>query len=354
MTDAPVRITWKGRLIALSVGFVLSVLAAEMALRVVNPHWREYFSGWFMEYTFVEDMGAVRVAKPGFDGYFAQNNGDFRIHLKINDDGLRNPESASAADGQIWVVGDSMAFGWGVEREETYAEQTEAALGTPVYSVASPGANVCGYQRLVARMPGNIKPHAVVLGLILENDLAEYDCATESTEKVINASDLAGSFFSLSDFKQMLAKYSALYNFFAVSLKRIDVINELLIRTGLVNRSHQMRMAVPDNRIEPMVAETTREIQSLRAQLPPETPFVVLVAPTRFEMRDQVEGRTKLRVSMHNSLHAAGIETLDPFDAFMKHGYENVHFAHDGHWKVDGHRIASDLIADWMKRNLPQ
>ena len=77
------------------------------------------------------------------------------------------------------MIGDSMTFGWGVEHAEMYSRVLENLLGRPVYNLASPGTDICGYQSMVARMPQSAKPRAVVVGLILENDVREYDCQAE-------------------------------------------------------------------------------------------------------------------------------------------------------------------------------
>ena len=69
-----------------------------------------------------------------------------------------------------------MAFGWGVERSETYTARLEHYAGQPTYNIASPGADICGYQKLLARMPEGIIPKAIVLGVILENDIGDYNC----------------------------------------------------------------------------------------------------------------------------------------------------------------------------------
>ena len=173
MTERP---TLKGRLIAVLVGIVLAGVFAEGALRVAMPHWREFYSGWFIGKAVVPGHGVVNIGKPGFDGYFAQNNGDFRVRITVNDFGLRDPNPVEAAAGRIWIIGDSMSFGWGVEHDRMYSSVIGGALNAPAYNVASPGTDVCGYQALLARMPENAKPRAVIVGLVLENDVHAYDC----------------------------------------------------------------------------------------------------------------------------------------------------------------------------------
>ena len=181
-TDTSGRPNAKGIATAIAVGCVLTVLAAEVILRITMPQWREFHSGWFMRVIQVPGHGKLTTGRPGFDGYFAQNNGDFRTRITVNDFGLRDPEPVEAAANRVWFVGDSMTFGWGVEQDEIYSTVAGRLLKTPVYNVASPGTDVCGYQGLVARMPTLVRPRAVVAGLILENDIHPYDCRKKAAE----------------------------------------------------------------------------------------------------------------------------------------------------------------------------
>ena len=53
------------------------------------------------------------------------------VDVRINSDGLRDVEHARARDGRrrIGVLGDSLTFGWGVEREDTFAALLGGMLG---------------------------------------------------------------------------------------------------------------------------------------------------------------------------------------------------------------------------------
>ena len=73
-----------------------------------------------------------------------------------------------------------MTFGWGVERNEIYSAVAGRMGKFPTYNVASPGTNVCGYQALLARTLKRASPRAVIVGLILENDMDDYDCRAKA------------------------------------------------------------------------------------------------------------------------------------------------------------------------------
>ena len=80
-------------------------------------------------------------------------------------------------------------------------------------------------------------------------------------------------------------------------------------------------------------------------------PFAVLVAPTRFELRDGAPGLRRLREAITEALASQGIPVIDPFDSFKAAGFEAVHFTHDGHWSLVGYRLAGTAAATWLRKS---
>lgn len=349
MNDRP---TLVGVMAAIILGCILLVFTAEGVLRIAMPHWQEFYSGRFMRVIQVPGYGLVTTGRPGFDGYFSQNNGDFRVRLQINDFGYRNPDPVGKADSRVWFVGDSMGFGWGVEQNEMYSSVAGALLDVPTYNVASPGTNVCGYQALLARTLKQARPRAVIVGLILENDIADYNCRADAAkgrgDVVQPEADI--QFTSVKGLKIFLTQNSALYNFFAVSLKRVAFINRALISVGLINKGHTYKPANTKAGFDRVIDRTAEELANVMAQLPANVPFAVLIAPSRFEIRDGDPAFQKVRQSMVRALGARGIAVIDPIKEFLDAGFQPTHFVHDGHWSVLGHRIAAQAAADWLAR----
>ncbi len=336
----------------LAVSLAISVAAAETVIRFTMPEWREFSSGRFMEQVQPPGHAPITLGRAGFDGYFAQNNGDFRARIRINRVGLRNPEPVNAADGRIWAVGDSITFGWGVAEDERYSSVIAAALGRATYNVASPGTDVCGYQTLVDRMPDSVRPTAVIVGLVLENDLAPYRCRRRAERATAGEGDKGGSVVSLTGIKQYFTRQSALYNFVAVSLKRVNVLDEALKRIGLVAKEHAYRANFDARTVDERVARTADELARLGAQLPEAVPFAVLIVPARFEIRDGDALFAAARRKITAALAARGVAVIDPFAEFRAAGFAATHFAHDGHWSPLGHAIAGRKAAAWLRKAL--
>ena len=354
MTDEPIPpVTWHGRIIATGVGLLFLAVAAEVLLRFLMPNWHEYHSGWFMAQVTVPGYGTTSMGVPGFNGWFSQNNGDFRARIRINEFGLRNDQPVAAADGRIWILGDSMSFGWGVERDESYAQVLADRSGFPTYNVATPGSNVCGWQALYARMPKELRPAAIVVGLTIENRMGIFDCAAAGQNTAKTEVDES---FDLSRIaiKSFLTRHLALYNFLTVSFKRVDLVTTALTRIGVISDPHGLILHGQDpTKVPEMIAATANELRRLRAMAPADRPFLVVLFPARFEIRDGNEHFRRTRTGMAEALAQRGIETLDLFPEFKAAGLEATHFAHDGHWNPRGHRIAGEAIARWFAAHPP-
>ena len=337
-----------GALIAVVFGGLFFLAIGEFGVRLLYPHWKEFYSGRFIQTEQVVGRSRIAIGTPNFDGYFAQNNGDFRIAIRINESGLRNPEPVASADGRVWIIGDSMAFGWGVEQPEMYSSVISAQSGVKTYNIASPGTDVCGYQSLTARIPKSVTPKAVIVGLILENDIREYDCLNEAAKKLETINNSEPQSYELMDLKMGLTRHSALYNFVAVSVKRAAPVVAALKVFGLIKQEHAYKLTFDAARVKTLAKSVTYELIRLKEMFGDTVPFAVLIAPARFEIRDGDPLYRDFRIEIAKLLVARGIDVIDPFPGFKKAGFQPTHFAHDGHWSVLGHEIAGKAAAKWV------
>ncbi|HSV29893.1 MAG TPA: hypothetical protein VLL76_10040 [Candidatus Omnitrophota bacterium] len=332
-----------GNLVALVLGLVASLAVFEGMSRVAFPAWRDFHSGRFMTRTIVPGYPILAVGVAGFDGGFAHNDGDFNVRIRLNDLGLRNDEPTSAAGDRIWVIGDSFMFGWGVERDDMLSSQLAAVGGRPTFNLASPGEGLCGYQALVARMPKELRPSAMVVGITIENDTGIIEC------KPATAAELPPeeANWSKTGIKRMLSAYFASYNVVSVTTKRIAPLRDVLVSLGVVERENQSHYNFDPARVEESVASMVGEIAKLRA-LAPDVPFVALMIPARTDLIDQDPVYRAVRERLGDALRQAGHPVADPFARLAAEGLGRVHFTHDGHWSPLGHRIAAEAVAETL------
>lgn len=343
------RTSLTGAFVALLIGAVFAVTTGELALRLMMPQWNEFSSARFITTIESPRAGRVAIGIPGYDGWFSQNNGDFRARIRINAFGLRETKPVEAAAGTIWIVGDSMTFGWGVDAEEMYSTQVAGLSGKPTYNVASPGTDVCGYEALIDRMPAATRPAAVVMGLVLENDLKIYECGDAPiTSPAQSAPPVSAVTMMIGGTKLWLTEHSALYNFTAIAVKRVTFVTNFLIWAGFIERAHVYEAKFPEDILDRVVVSTADEVVRFRTMLEAGTPFAVLVVPTRFELKDGSTYHRRMREETVAALKSRGITALDPVEDFRQAGFVPTHFLHDGHWSALGHRIAGEAVAAWL------
>jgi len=344
-----------GNIIAVLVGLILFVFAAEFFFRVATPNWSEYSIRRILTQVSTSNHAQITIGKPNYNGFYAHNTGDFRIHISVNEFGSRNSQPVSSANGQLWTFGDSMTFGLGVEAPETYAELFESSTNLGVYNFSAPAGDICSYQIMADRIPKTLKPKAVIVGLFLENDTVIKSCPTQfsKTETHKSKTIIPNGLSSLLSAKNLLTKYSALYIYIAISIKKSDLLKQFLIEVGLVAREHDKISHSPTELIIKRAERTTIEVLNLRQRFPVDTPFVVLLIPARHDIRDGDQYFKELRNSVVRELRKSGIPVTDPFAQLKAAGFKRVHFVHDGHWTRVGHKIAASVLANWFKTNEP-
>jgi lysophospholipase L1-like esterase len=124
-------------------GVFLALGLAELAVRVLYAEWAS--TQWS---SVRKDDGGPWVydpllgwsLQPGYEGRFVAS--DFSIAVSVNGDGIRDDEySLQRTDrSRMLVLGDSFAWGWGVEHEQRFSELLEARnSGWEIVNAAVPG-----------------------------------------------------------------------------------------------------------------------------------------------------------------------------------------------------------------------
>src|SRR6185503_148031 len=81
----------------------------------------------------------------------------------------------SGAD-SIFVVGDSFAFGWGVEEPQRFSNVLEERLGRLVFNISTSGVDFDGYDRLREYAEKNgAHIGTLIVSVCMENDLRVYE-----------------------------------------------------------------------------------------------------------------------------------------------------------------------------------
>jgi len=150
------------------LGIVLTLVAAEFATRHLYPGWAPATADRLF---WVYDAQLGWFHRPGAAGVF--RHPDFAVKVVINSLGLRDdecPPEPSPGRRRLLVVGDSQAWGYGVEQDERFSERIERRRpGWEVVNAAVSGFGT-DQEYLYYRERGcRLRPEVVLL-LMHEND----------------------------------------------------------------------------------------------------------------------------------------------------------------------------------------
>jgi len=157
-----------GRLLALAAGLVVAAAAGELLARIaIPPRAPSAFD------VYLKDASGRLRLQPGVRRQHAHPEWD--VSIETNPSGFRDRAGeAGPNEPRVVVVGDSIAFGWGVEYAEAFPTLLEAAL--PDRRVVKAGIPATGPSDQLALLrelvPGGVLD-AVVVTFFVGNDFAD-------------------------------------------------------------------------------------------------------------------------------------------------------------------------------------
>jgi 3-oxoacyl-[acyl-carrier protein] reductase len=168
----------------------VAVVALEIALRLLGATAPpDPPSGLYLP-----DSELGHFHAPGVDT--VQSGPDFEVRVQTSTSGLRDPERGPRRLGvfRILSLGDSYAFGYGVEAAETYAAVLERELGPVRFEVINAG--VSGYgtiteTRLLERLVPRLAPDLALVAFFTGNDLINNLRASGRMRPALEDSSLA-------------------------------------------------------------------------------------------------------------------------------------------------------------------
>jgi hypothetical protein len=315
---------------------VISVVLLEIAIRIFLPFFDP--SG---QVAFVR-LGDVTVGPPGAALRQSKDTGDYDVEVRFSALGFRDEKSLTAStDRDLFVVGDSFPFGWGVEARDRFSDRLQAILNRPVFNIAIPGLNLDGYDRLLHYAEANgASIKNLIISVTMENDLGVYD--TSHPPSPLSA--LPRRPIPLSSLKAYLTGHSALYVALTHVVHQTSWLRRIAVRLGLLipNLDGMRDLA---GSTEALTTSALRVVQLARGRN-----AIVLIIPSRRlwvgKTADRAEA-ARIHETFIENLRDAGMIVVDLRDRFEQNGNPlSYHFANDGHWNKEGHRLAAEALAE--------
>lgn len=326
---------------------VFALFVSEYSVRLAVP---KYDPAGHIAF-FADPATGIQLGKPNSKARQIKNSGDYDVEVVFNRHGLR--DSRDIANGKVedlYVVGDSFAFGWGVKQEDRFSNVLEKLTGRRLYNIATT-ANLDGYERLLTYSAGQgAKIRDVIMAINMIDDIQDYDAAPQtivrSTQKPSPGPPVA---VSLQGIKQFLLTNSALYFLATSAIGSIDVLRRVLVRLGIVKTLNVVAGGLPGDLA---VRSTADYILTLSK----EYNLSVLLIPSRGLW---VGGNQQAAAAAHSKfageLRRLGLTVIDLRPVMEATGNPmGFHFLNDGHWRPRGHELAARVLVDKLKLRLQQ
>ena len=371
----------RSRLALVLGGLVVALLLAEGVLRLFAPGSVYSYPGQLYR----EHPTRYYEMVPGFHGTMSQ--ADYSFKFQLNGLGYRDRELNALPGGpRVWLLGDSLVFGQGVDAERVMSVQLENELannGGPA-AVVNGGVGGYGTVNTVAQLRDHVDavaPDLVIVTLNLSNDVEDNLLAPEMIVSggYLGRARADGTGPSPADV--WLRAHVRSYQMLRRALERPQGPVEVHQR----HQIFQVPVPPPDEvahfvelarsgpvseRIQSMLDATDRALGELAAEAAArELPVGVVIMPASFNFRPgeiqqvarhsrvpeaevdaaRIVERARLLVEGH------GLPVLDLCPVFAAVPDPGVlTFRYDSHYSAEGHRLAAETMAPWVGQLLAE
>ena len=318
---------------AVLLGCVVLIMLAEVSMRALLPQWAPEREERTKFWTYDDLLGWAQ--RPNQRGRF--NHRDFSVEVAVNSAGLRAREYSVARTGKkrMLVLGDSFAWGFGVEQRDRFSEVLEAAH--PEWEIIN--AAVSGYgtdqEFLYLRERGiAVKPDVVLL-LFCWND---FDNNIHSDQYWYFK-----PMFTVDDGQLVLHNVPVPKAVLRQRFERWFVGTTYLgwrvhiAKEAVLARMRSDGSGNPDDERR-MVAVTGQLISSMNDVCKQNGARFVMVSTPMDE---------RMRTRLLEVADSQGIPYL-PLDAPFDSTATPITFPHDRHWSAAGHKVAARAIDTFL------
>lgn len=345
--------------------------AAEACLRLfpqllpeeaqLRHHWRS-----IQDPTTRGDPYLGHLFPPNYQGRFERGDGNFSFTYTTDEHGFRN-RSPWPPRAEVVVVGDSMAFGYGVEDDETWTALLEQELShARVINLGLVGGAPQQYQRVYATFGQTLQPALVLFCLFPGNDVKDAGLF-DRWERAGAQGNYYVWRFSEDDGEDGLGLHDLLERSYLVTFLRHvrkSASAQLDGRTITLSDGSRLqlvptlyddleRLTDPEHPEFRMTLDAVKQTRALAEQNG--SAFLVVLVPTKEEVYLPLleEEPPPLTAPFAAQFEQLGIPYLDltpGFRARARQG-ERLFFEIDGHPNAAGYRLMADLVLAHLQRN---
>jgi lysophospholipase L1-like esterase len=303
------------------------------------------------------------IYPPHHEGRFERQDGKFAFTYATDEHGFRNP-SPWPERAEIVVLGDSMAFGYGVDDEDAWtALLAERLPGIRIVNLGLIGAAPQQYLRAYEMFGQALRPDLVLMCLFPGNDLADAGQFQEWVQ--------AGSPGSYDDWRwdggqdseqsiQDQIRQSHLVAFLRYARqslrsrfkgKTIDFPDGTQLQLAPAVYARNEELALPGHHNFRLVLNAVERTQALAEETG--SRFLVLLMPTKEEVYlplvdDESPPATAPFAAQFEEDGRPYLDLTSYFQARARQG-ERLFFEIDGHPNAAGYRLIAEVVLDHLR-----
>ena len=291
---------------------------------------------------------------------------DFAFDVESDEYGFRNPPPwPEQAD--IVVVGDSLAYGWGVAREAAWFSLLDERLPeSRIVTLARPGTVPQQYYRFLQRFGIGLKPKLVIFAIFPGNDLAE----AETFDRWLAAGS-PGNFGEWRFFggpapdRRVRFPDNTHLALFLEGLRR-NLSQKYQAQTIKLGDGERLQLAPAiytqalkhndplDPGFRSIVAATVSARDLAQAN---GSEFLVVLFPTKESVYLPLHGEPfpSLSHPLQEVLEDEGVSCLSLTQEFRRQAEtgRKLYFEIDGHPNELGNRVIADFLTEYLRNKLP-
>lgn len=327
---------------------LIALLVGEAALRImgydpafVNPlnafHKGDSKLGW----EGVADFSA-RFEKPEFNVLVESNSEGFRAR--------KSPVKPTGNAKQIFFIGDSFTWGWGVNNGEVFTDVLQTVLGAN-YNVQNYGVNAYGTTQemlLFKRLLNHGKQPDSLYLMVFSNDFSDnLDSrrgkrpyyAIENGTPVLKNSPVADR---LGNWTKKLRRHSYVLTFLSYWINTYQTLRDQADLESQVVTAKQTQVSVSDNAYAVM-RELLAQFQTIAQRN--NASFHVVYIP----VKQDFAGGAPYRQALLHLCQGLNIPIIDLTPAFADDPGK-YHIVGDEHWTVAGHQRAAEVLKNEIQQ----
>lgn len=296
------------------------------------------------------------------------------VEIGIDNHGFREDTPIDSA--HIFALGDSFTFGWGVNQEDLWIDIIEKNIGQAVFSLgihdSSPKQELELLKYVIQNMAVTVDH---VLWLIYEgNDLE--DSYSETAPPMTVRKKKTGFRHLISNLFRGLKDNSVIHNFrtgrarlaigtnttaynesheidgvnLATPVFFSDKLGPAIFHPSIIQRGSQPESYILNHANRPLIDKTFKDMRDLARKN--KFDVTVIIAPTNARLHGkyfidfpELSEEPHFINHVENLSRCLGFTVVNLYDLFQPFANRKLlYFRDDGHWNLEGHRIAARLI----------